>query len=397
MKTKNIYLYALLGFILITSAMSCKKKDPSIDNYFLNYKIPETPATFDYMVGAFYYTFTTYNANITYTPDSLGKYTTSTTGVIPANVIKTHINEAINAKIDYFIFSLRSPDLDFNNYKIDSVSLGCFLSAPNSSKMNFAVTYNLSQGTLGITDAGNPNAQGIAQGTPIEANATKLAGFYKDFIRLAYYMKMPNYQKVDGKPILIINNAYELNSNMDPKNPGSDAPLYSAIRKELSTLGLDVYIIGMQTNWGVPNNYFFRYQNCLDALYEANMADTKNIYDRWFAFGPYVDQNFAYWKQELESWPAGGLTPGQKNMQFVPCIQAGYNYQINAPTSTSFSIVKSADWYRTYTNVAKRNASGKLVLIDSWNNFSVDTQIEPTTQYGTTYTDVTRQEFKINQ
>lgn len=396
MKTKNIPLYSLIAMVVVTTFCSCKKKAETIDNYFLNYKIPEVPVTSDYTVGAFYYTFTTFNANIKDTP-TVGKYTASTTGVIPANVIQTHIDQAAAARVDYLIFSLRSPDLDFNNYKIDSVSLGCYLSAPNASKVNFAVSYNLSQGTLGITDAGNPDSLGHNRGTPIEANATKLAGFYKDFIRLAYYMKMPNYQKYNGKPILIINNAYELNSNMDPNNPGSDAPLYAQIRKELSALGLDVYIIGMQSNWSVPNNYFFRYQNCLDALYEANMADTKNVLDRYYIFGPMVDQNFAYWKQELESWPAGGLTPGQNKMQFVPCIQAGYNYQITAPTSTSPSIVKSADWYRTYTNIAKRNASGKLVLIDSWNNFSVDTQIEPTLEYGTTYTDITRQEFKVPQ
>jgi hypothetical protein len=396
MKRKNILTYSCLIILAATLLFSCKKKDPSIDDYFLNYKIPEVPATSNYIVGALYYTFTTFNANVAYTPVA-GKYFAANTGVVPAATMQMHIDEAAAAKIDYFVFSIRSPTLDFNNYKVDSTTVNSFLTAPNASTMNFALSYNLSTGTLGINDTGNPDANGNPRGTPLEANATKLEGFYKDFQRLVVYMNKPNYQKVNGKPILIINHGCLLNSNMDPANPGSDAPVYTEIRRRLKLAGLDVYIIAEQDQWSAPNNYYYRYQNCVDAVYEANMTDNRGELDRNYLFPQMCDQSFAYWKKELESWPAGGLTPGKNNLEFVPCIEAGYNYQITAPASTNLSITKTADFYRTYTNIAKRNASAsKLVLIDSFNNFSIDTQIEPTQQYGTLYMDITKQEFKVN-
>lgn len=398
MKLKKIYQVGCLAMASML-AFSCKKDPgPSIDNYFLNYQIPEVPVTSNYVVGALYYTFNPFNANVTYTPLA-GKYSTPATGIVPAATMQMHIDEAAAAKIDYFVFSMRSANLDANNYKVDSLTVGSFLAAPNASKMNFVVSYNLTASTLGISDTGNPDANGNPQGTPLEANATKLEGFYRDFQRLAFYMAKPNYQKINGKPILIINHAQNLNSNMDPANPGSDKPVYTELRRRLSLLGLDVYIIAEQDQWSTPNNYYFRYQNCVDAVYEANMTDNRGNIDRNYLFATMCDQNFAYWKQQLESWPAGGLTPGQKNLEFVPMIQAGYNYQILAPTNTNLSITRTADgsFYRTYTNIAKRNASAsRLVLIDSFNDFQHDTQIEPTNEYGTLYMDITRQEFKVN-
>ena len=397
MISKRIYRTLCLAIMAFVLLFSCKKKAPGIDDYFLNYQIPEVPVTSDYTVGTFYYTFGTFNANIKYTPLA-GKYVTPNTGVVPADVMQTHIDQAAAAKIDYFVFSVRSPTLDFNNYKTDSTTLNSFLNAPNASKMNFVLSYNLNINTLGITNSGNVDANGNARGTPIEANATKLEGFYKDFQRLASYMARSNYQKVNSKWLLIINHAQDLNSNMDPGNPGSNAPVYAEIRKRLKTKGFDVFIIGQQDNWTAPNNYYYRYQNCVDAVYEANMTETKNVYDRNYLFAQMCDQNFAYFKKQLESWPAGGLTPGQNNLEFVPCIEAGYNYQITSPTSTGLNFTRTADgsFYRTFTNIAKRNASkSRLVLIDSFNNFSVDTQIEPTNEYGTLYMDITRQEFKV--
>jgi hypothetical protein len=392
-KYKYIHRCSYLFIMIALSLFSCKKKDASINSYFLNYTIPEVPVTSNYLVGAMYYTFTTWNANIKQVP-TVGNYV-YTNGVPPASIMQAHIADAGVAKIDYFIFSVRSPNLDLNNYKIDSATVNSFLTASNSSTMNFALSYNMSVATLGITNSGGTNGNGIT----IESNASKLESFYRDFQRLAFYMGKSNYQKVNGKPLLIINHAQDLNSNMDPNNPGSDVPLYTEIRRRLNVLGFDVYIVGEQDQWTEPDNYFYRYQNCIDALYESNMTDNRGVSDRYYLFAQTCDQNFAYWKQTLETWPAGGLKPGQNKMEFVPCIEAGYNYQITNPTNANLSITRTADgsFYRTFTNIAKRNASkSRLVFIDSFNNFSIDTQIEPTQGYGTTYLNITKQEFKVN-
>jgi hypothetical protein len=125
-------------------------------------------------------------------------------------------------------------------------------------------------------------------------------------------------------------------------------------------------------------------------MYEVNMADYTNDIDRRNLFPQMCDQNWAYWKSTIESW----------NMEFVPCVQAGYNYQINSPSATNVSVPRTVDgaWYTTYTNVAKRNASkSRLIFVDSFNNFTVDTQVEPTQFYGTNYLDITRTAFKVAQ
>jgi hypothetical protein len=406
MKHKNIYSYGCLVLLASVMLFSCKKKDPSVDDYFLNYTIPDVAPTANYTVGAFYYTSTSWNAAIKYTPTAVGAggtaaYLSTAAGVVPSALMQAHINAASAAKIDYFVFSVRSPNLNNNGYKVDSTIVNSFLTAPNSSKMNFVISYNMETSNNGITNTGNNDANGNPRGTPLEANAAKLESFYKDFQRLAYFLGKSNYQKINGKWLLIFNHAQDLNSNMDPNNPGSTAPVYAEIRKRLSALGFDLYIIGEQDNWSSPDNYYYRYQNAVDAVYEANMSDyrAQGLLDRRYLFGPVCDQNFAYWKKELELWPAGGLTPGQKKLEFVPCIEAGYNYQINTPTNAFVSITRDAtgSFYRTFTNIAKRNASASnLVLIDSFNNFQVDTQIEPTNEYGTLYMDITKQEFKLN-
>jgi hypothetical protein len=377
MKNKYIYRYGCMVLFLSAVLCSCKKAaTPTVADNFLNYTIPEVPVTQDYVVGAFYYTFSALPAGTTQVPAE-GKYG-ATNGAPPAAVMQAQIDQAGVAKVDYFIFSLRSPTLDNANFKNDSNAVVSFLAAPNNTNMKFAVEYNLSTATLGITNSGGTTGNGVT----LETNATKLAGFYNDIKRLSYWMTKSNYEKVNGKYMLIINNAQDLNSN-------DNVALYKQVRANLTALGFDLYIVGMQQEWSPPQRYYYRFQNCVDAMYEDNMGNINNDTDRAFEFPSMCDQNFAYWKQMIESW----------NMEFIPCIQAAYNNQIGTPTSTVLSFVRTADgsFYRTFTNIAKRNASkSRLIFIDSFNNYSVDTQIEATQSYGTTFLDITRQELKVN-
>ena len=376
MKKKYIYSYGLLILLMSAGLLSCKKNEPSVKDNFLNYQIPDVPVTSNYTVGAFYYTFTTLNANVTQIP-TIGKYG-YTNGLPPDGVMQQHIADAGIAKIDYFIFSIRSPTLDNKNYLVDSTTVNAFLNAPNSAGVKFALSYNLNVGLLGITNSGGATGSGVT----IETDPVKLAAFYNDFKRLAFFLGKANYQKVNGKYLLIINNAQDLNSK-------DNVALYKQLRTNLSALGFDLYIVGMQNRWSPPERYYYRFQNCTDAMYEANMGDVAGDNDRYWNFPQCTDQNWAYWKKTIEAW----------NMEFVPCVMAGYNYQINNPTTNQLSVKRTAEgsWYKTFTNVAKRNASkSRLIFVDSFNNFSVDSQIEPTQAYGNTYLDITRQAFKLN-
>lgn len=384
MKKKHIYKYSMVLVLLAAGLFSCKKSAPTLTSNFLDYTIPYTPATKNYTVGAFYYAPSVFNANITQQPTvggpgsyfyskgfpSLG---TPALPILTPAIMDAHVADAATAGIDYFIFSLRSPTLDNANFQIDSNTVVSFLNAANSSKMNFAVSYNLNTGLLGVS-----NTKAIDS----SVNATKLTAFYNDFKRLSYWMTKANYQKVNGKYLIIINHAQDLNAKSCPA-------LYTQLRTNLSALGFSLYIVGMQSNWQPPQRYYYRFQNCTDAMYEANMGDVAGDNDRYWEFPQFVDQNWAYYKTTVESW-------GQ---EFVPCVMAGYNYQITNPTSTGLSVQRTNDgaWYNKFTDVAKRNASKSgLIFLDSFNNFSLDSQVEPTAAYGNNFLNITKTAFKIN-
>src|SRR5687767_2450616 len=117
---KRNYFNILSVAVSVALLFSCKKNDgPSVDDYFLNYEIPEVPVTADYTVGAFYYSFGTFNANIKETP-TVGKYQ-SPNGNISADIMKKHIDTASTGGLDYFVFQVRSDIKDVNNYRNDSV------------------------------------------------------------------------------------------------------------------------------------------------------------------------------------------------------------------------------------------------------------------------------------
>ncbi|MDB4999889.1 MAG: hypothetical protein JWR76_966, partial [Mucilaginibacter sp.] len=324
MKSKNIFKYGWMALLMV-SLYSCSKKAPGPEDSFLNYTVPDVPATKNYTVGAFYYTFTSFNTAVTQKPTvgpgpyfySNGFPSVGTTAapILKPAIMDAHVANAAIAKIDYFVFSVRSPTMDNANFKIDSNTIVSFLNAANSSKMGFAISYNLNTGTLGISNT-----------VTLESNAAKLLGFYNDFKRLSYWMTKSNYQKVNGKYLIIINRAQDLNSN-------DNVALYKQLRDNLKNLGFDLYIVGMQDKWSPPARFYYRFQNCTDAMYEANMGDVAGDNDRYWSFPQFCDQNWAYWKTTVESW-------GQ---EFIPCVMAGYNYQFANATNTNLSVQRTND------------------------------------------------------
>lgn len=364
---KRVLLFSALPALL----SGCKKNnDPTIDDQFLNYTIPIIPATKDYTVGAFYVnTGATFNPNIKETP-SVGKYT-YVNGVLAPAIMVQHIEYAKKAKINYLIFPVNSAMLQFTAYNTDSILLNSFLNASNSADMNFALSYNFS------TTAGGT----INVNVPIESLPAKLEGLYKDFQRMAFYFKKANYMKVDGKMLVIINNAYNLAANSNPA-------IYTEIRRRLSLLGFELYIVGMQDAWTPPQRYFYRFVNCVDALYEATMVQAGITPDRVYLFAQTCDQNYKYWKESL----------AKDSIDFIPSISPAYNYNILAPSSINLNINRTADggFFRTYCNIAKGNApKNNLIFIETFNDFARDTQIEPAQSYGELYLNIVREELKM--
>jgi hypothetical protein len=85
-------------------------------------------------------------------------------------------------------------------------------------------------------------------------------------------------------------------------------------------------------------------------------------------------------------------------ISYIPNIAPAYNWLITQPASVNpnYPRTDSGAMYRKLCNVAKMNAdnSTRLIMIDSWNSWSDDSQLEPAVSYGNRYLDITKQEFK---
>lgn len=358
---------------LVLLFTSCVKKDngPSVSDNILAYEIKEVPVTEDFVVGAWYYNLASFNPAITEVP-VVGKYSMPN-GVVPPAVMTKHIEYAGKAGIDYFLFQFRSASRDANNYRSDSAVIRSFLDA-NTANMNFALAYNFSSGTYAISTA-----------TPLEKDAVKLEQFYQDILRMAALFSNPNYRKAGGKPLLYIMNAQQLFSN-------DNSAIYKTLRSRVAALGVQLYIVGMQDRWTPPARYPFRYQNGVDAIYHQSFSSQLSDWDRWYLLPQTMDQNWKYSKQ----WFADNI-----GVDYVPNITPAYNWKILQPTSSNpnYPRTDNGEIFRKLCNVAKMNASTntRLILIDSWNKWDEDMQLEPANSYGELYINITREEFKRPQ
>jgi len=363
----------LIAGCLVLLFAACTKKDngPAASDNVLNYDIKEVPVTEDFVVGAWYYNLANFNTNITEVP-AVGKYSMPN-GVVPSAVMNKHIEYAGKAGIDYFLFQFRSVNRDLNNYRSDSAVVKSFLDA-NTANMKFALAYNFSNSTYAISTT-----------TPLEKDATKLEQFFKDVLKVASWLSNANYMKVNGKALLYIMNAQVLFSN-------DNVAIYKTLRDRVGALGVQLYIVGMQDRWTPPARYPFRYQNCVDAIYHQSFSSQLNDWDRWWLLPQTMDQNWKYSKE----WFAANI-----GVDYVPNITPAYNWKILQPTSANPNYPRNDNGtiFRKLCNVAKMNASEatRLILIDSWNKWDEDMQLEPANSYGELYLNITKEEFKKPQ
>ncbi|RFS21838.1 hypothetical protein DVR12_14370 [Chitinophaga silvatica] len=351
---------------------SCKKDltGPSAEDNFLNYKIEEIPVTADYTVGCFYYTFGGFNTQVKDNP-VLGKYNYSN-GNPPAGIMAKQIAFAAQAGIDYFVFSIRSANKDNGNYRSDSATVRNFLDNNAEGKMKFALQYNLNTGQFGLSAT-----------NPIEKSAANLDAFCNDFVRMAPYLKDANIMKVDGKPMLFIQNAMNLNSDSSKK-------VYDTLRSRLKAQGVDAYIVGMQDRWTPPARYDIRFRGgTVNALYHSSYSTQISNWDRFYLLPQMMDQAWIYSAQYFKD-----------NFQaaYIPNVSPGYDPTISnaSTTNPTYARADSGALYQTLCNVAKKNVNPQLrmVLIDSWNNWGEGSQLEPSSFYGDLFLKLTRKQFK---
>ena len=365
----------MIGLLLF----SCTE-DKAILSGAINKPIPIVPVNTDYTVGAIY---TKFNRNeLTVETPSIGIYDGNSGDPI---TYEKHVIQAQTAGVDFFIFNLRSSNATAL-YNEDKAYIDNLQTAPNANDMKFAFSYNFAN--MGLSIANTIENKGL------------VPKFIDDFKLMLPYFQKSNYMKINGKAVVYMNNSFNLFSNNNPA-------LYLQLRNEMATLGVELYLIGMQLEW-TPTLRFFgdevtgkdnRFERCVDALTVTNYANIELVwYDRLQYFHKYVDLAWTSYKD-----PKTGIEYNHKatlakyNIEFVPTISPSFTPKINNASSTAYVIAKNADWFKANCNIARRaSGSSKLVLIDSFNNWNFDTQIESATSYGDEYLKILRSEFKLN-
>jgi len=124
-------------------------------------------------------------------------------------------------------------------------------------------------------------------------------------------------------------------------------------------------------------------------VYHQSFSSQLNDWDRWYLLPQAMDQNWKYSKE----WYKTNI-----GVDYVPNITPAYNWKILQPTSANpnYPRTDAGAMYKKLCNVAKMNASSttRLILIDSWNKWDEDMQLEPAVSYGESYLTITKQQFK---
>jgi len=368
---KNIkFLFSLIVLSLI---FSCTEDDIATDNgeLYLEHEVPYIPVTSDYQVGAFYLRINVLNRNNDPTiQPSIGVYNLNQVGN-QQNIYAQHLLQAKAAGLDYFLFDFRTAALNNGNPQNGDIRFIDNLQAtPGADQMKFALSYNF--GGMRLNNNNRIEAAGHVQ------------TFIDDFKAMIPYFNKTNYMKVNGKNVVYIINAQNLFSD-------DNVVLYKQLRTELSALGHELYIIGSQPQWTPPLRFDIRFVNCVDALTHLSyIRVNRNTYERFLYFHTISDLALQYHKERLSDF----------NIEYIPSISPSIDLRFNNNPNDDenlYVIEKEIDFFKKTCNVA-RNASGanRLVLIDSFNNWNIDTQIEADATNGDTYLNLVKQEFKVN-
>lgn len=351
-----------LSLLIVLSIFSCTEDDiTEPGNSILDYDIPQIPVTSDYMVGSRYVRFGRLGS-VVETP-SIGIYNGNLGDPI---VYEEHVKQAKTAGIDFFIFEMRSSN-NISQYNQDISFINGLLTSSNANELKFAISYNFANMNL--------NNNNRIEGRNL------VSKFIEDFKLMIPYFEKSNYMSVDGKKLVYITNAFNLFSN-------DNAALYQKMRAELRSLGFELFIIGDQQEWTPTLRFDFRFVNAVDAVTHKTYALINvNQYDVLNTFHKFTDIAFNYHK---ETW-------SKYNIEYVPTISPSINIRLQNPGSPTFIIEKNVQWFRDFCNVARRaTGSSKLIILDSFNNWNNDTQVEASESYGEDYLKIVREEFKTN-
>lgn len=361
---------------MAASLFSCKKEDDNLPpNWY--YELPDIAITQDVNIGAYYIERTAGNWATTVKDHpvlnneemgSEGGYVTASDGII-----SQQCQWADMAGVDFFIFPWNNTTANRN-----LISLFSRYREDVGAKVKIAVNFSFSQLTLGLDEA----SKLTGSGAKFDLMVTNIKALYRELISKDYYYHLP-----DGRPVMLLNG--DISAGYDyalfmPAFRAAMAQFLVELRAEgaeVSDNALNFYFIGeVSGNWIPP-------QRNQDAGRHLNGNFCKQwypakYYERWYAFYSFTDIAWQNWAEYAKGW----------GNDFVPCIFP--EYYVTA--SGSRSIERSEHGYQQFCNVAKKNlGKNRVVIINSWNDFATASALEPATEYGETYLNMTRKNFKV--
>ncbi len=344
MKTTKHILLFFLSIFLVTTIISCSKKNDISDE---NDKQSENqePAS---LVGAYYYPWYVNNnfhgneylrkhLDPIQTPE-LGKYSEKN----PA-VIKQHLEWCEYSGINLWVCSWWGP-----GDETDQTLKNHILNHPDLSNMKIALIYETVGRIPGLEDISN-----------VEPDINYIIENYFDH---------PNYLKINEKPVLFLYLSRVLSQT------GILEKTIKAMRETAKQAGLDLYIVGDQV-FGQPPSSTDQIV-LLDAI--TNYDVYGNLNAEMYATQEKVNKYFA----TLSGWRS---MAHQEGVSFIPAISPGFNDRGvrsgHVPLSRKLSdkgsfgslFEEMLDGALKITDPELKN----LLMITSWNEWHEDTQIEP--------------------
>lgn len=417
-------IYSILSLMLMAFSLvgtSCRQEEsPSIDDFPLNYDIKPVTLTKSAKVGALYTNnpfannnaaesqyarlLMPYDATSDPTNPSLGpwvrpvlqRYNVDYREPATVDLFQQHLDWAKQAGIDFLVMQMVGYDANqpsslnansLNNYNfyegLSDISRGKI----DWKGVQFCLRAEPSQIVTGTSNTkfveSDMNENGYS------ANIEKLRNYFTGLAN-RFFRDDSLYYKVDDKPVIVITKPQDLHCQ--------DAKMvYDTIRSAIrEAAGVEVYLVAVQPQWTPTARYVNTFvSGGFDAFYMDTMY-RDNAPQRQGEKRPvYINEN---WKYNAD-WAKKNY-----NLDFIPSISPAFNYWVGNSQQYSFPIENyDESRFRTMCNVAKMNISNaNMVIIDSFNNWTEVTAIEPTDPYygngyGMKMLEIVKSEFKVNE
>jgi glycoprotein endo-alpha-1,2-mannosidase len=202
----------------------------------------------------------------------------------------------------------------------------------------------------------------------------------------AHYWNHPNYFKIDERPVLFIYLTRAMHSR------GILAETVRIMREQAELLGHDIYIVGDHAFNRPTNSGQVEAMALLDAVTNYDVYGSSNGRNVLYATQAGVDK----YHQEMADWKA---LAEERGARFIPAVSPGYNDAGVRPENKHQPLSRKLSPDDEFGSLFKAHLKGaikltdpgirNLFMINSWNEWHEDTQIEPVVVAPPTNKDVT--------